>query len=188
MDEPMRGLEKGPTVDATQFDALIRTIDTHTRRRAALGVLGGALTAILARGEREETAAKSRKPKNGCKKGKTACGKTCCPKGKTCAGGECVVAQGSCPARADSCAKNVICNDNPDCLCYQRLEGGVRCVQFKLDLGACDQCKSDRDCIALGFPPGSSCIKDDGNNCNCDADKRGYCGEPCGFVPPEDEP
>ena len=91
-----------------------------------------------------------------------------------------------CPAGADSCATTTItCAEDDQCACHQRLEGGVRCVQFTLNQGECDQCATDADCRKLGFPPGSSCIKDDGAECSCEADDRGFCGEPCGFVGPD---
>jgi hypothetical protein len=92
-----------------------------------------------------------------------------------------VVGQGNCPAGSSDCQVDNKCNDNSACKCHQRLEGGTRCVQFN-DEGACDQCETDADCLALGFSPGSSCIRDDGPECFCNADAKGFCGEPCGFV------
>jgi hypothetical protein len=186
-------------MDAKRFDQLTRLLTLSSRRRV-LGAIGG-LSALPALFGTELAVAKRKKKR--CKRGQVHCGSkrkcfdlqsdrkhcgscsTTCNSGDLCIDGECVVGPGDCPANADSCSETdtVPCNDNPDCSCYQRLEGGVRCVQFLLPIGECDQCETDADCVALGFPVGSSCIKDDGPSCTCLADNRGYCGEPCGFVP-----
>src|SRR5262249_13596242 len=46
--------------------------------------------------------------------------------------------------------------------CRSQMEGGTVCA---IDISrpaatACDQCRSNGDCIVLGFPPGSSCVVD----------------------------
>jgi hypothetical protein len=127
--------------------------------------------------------------KQKCRRGRIPCNGQCCAAGKVCVGGECVTAQGTCASGDDSCdvVGGIACT-NPNaggatCSCFPRLAGGTRCVQFTLPQGACDQCKTDADCVALGFPRGSSCIRDDGPNCDCHANVRGYCGEPCGWAP-----
>ena len=186
-------------MDSERFDRLTRAFALPSRRQL-IGVASGllALPAVVG-----PEGAEAKRKKTKCKDGQKHCGskrkcfdlqtnrKHCgscgiaCAAGETCLGGQCVVVgPADCPADADSCSATdvVPCTDNPDCGCYQRLEGGVRCVQFTLPIGACDQCETDGDCIALGFPQGSSCIKDDGPSCLCLADSQGYCGEPCGFV------
>jgi len=171
-------------MDATQLDGWIRSLTKQAPRRTVLGLLGGSLVSLLARLGEEPAAAKHRKPR--CKNGKTKCGKKCCAKGQTCIGGACVVQEGTCAAAADSCSvtSTVPCNHNPECSCFQRQQGGVRCVQASV-LTACNQCMTDRDCRKLGFPSGSSCIRVDGPTCHCPVGEARQCVEPCGFVPPD---
>jgi hypothetical protein len=172
-------------MDAGRFDGLARSLARLRTRRAAVRFAAGALAALgVTKADATDAAPRGKKK---CKHGRTPCGNTCCPKGKICAGKNCVTGQANCPNGADSCSATdtVACTNDTNCACYHRLEGGTRCVQFLLPIGACDQCKTDADCVALGFPPGSSCIQDFGVNCTtCNDNKKGYCGEPCGFVPP----
>jgi hypothetical protein len=187
-------------MDVSRFDRLTRLLAAGSRRQI-VGFLGGVITSQAAI-RLDDTKAKKKKKK--CKHGEKHCGSkrkcfdlqsdpkhcgncgTVCGVGEACVLGQCViVGPGDCPGTADSCdaGGTVGCGDNSDCSCFQRLEGGVRCVQFLLPFGACDQCETDADCVDLGFPPDSSCIKDDGPTCECLADDKGFCGEPCGFVP-----
>jgi hypothetical protein len=178
--DPPRVAERSSGMVTSPFDAAVRTLGATMGRRPLLrGLMGTAFGLVAISEHASHVTAKQSK----CRGGKIRCGQKCCAKGQACIGGKCRSRAGTCPIKADSCGPSgtVPCNDNEDCGCYQRLQGGVACVQFTLDQGACDQCQTDQDCRDLGFPPGSSCIKDDGDNCNCEADKRGFCGEPCGF-------
>jgi hypothetical protein len=175
-------------MDAFHFDRVTRTVSTVLSRRTFARVLSLGAIALPGLSDAKRTRKKKR-----CKRNKKKCGKRCFPRanccnsadcaaGELCIGGQCVIGAADCPAAANSCQTVVNCTDNPACLCFQRLEGGVRCVQ--LSTGACDQCATDADCATLGFPPGSSCIQDDGPGCTtCAADDRGLCALPCGDVP-----
>jgi hypothetical protein len=173
-------------MDASGFDGLVRSLARLRTRRAALRLTAGALVAAGGASVAAGDAKQRRKKK--CKGGRVPCDGQCCAEDKVCVGGECVSAQGTCASGDNSCNGDAaISCSNPnsggaDCACYLRLQGGTRCVQFTLDKGACDQCKTDADCVALGFPKGSSCIRDDGPDCACNANARGYCGEPCGWA------
>ena len=171
-------------MNAGRFDGLARTLARISTRRSALRLAGGALAAVGIAEAGVADAKRHRKKK--CKNGETRCQGTCCAQSEACVGGVCKDEQANCPNGADSCSASgeVACTADINCSCYQRLEGGTRCVQFLLPIGACDQCKTDADCRRLGFPPGSSCIEDHGPTCTtCHKNKRGYCGEPCGFEP-----
>jgi hypothetical protein len=168
-------------MDDERFDSLARRVETLASRRSTLGALVGAgLVAVLG-GAPAEVAAKHKKT---CPKGKAKCGKTCCAKGEGCVSGTCVVQAGTCEAQDDSCSATdaVGCNHDLNCECFQRLEGGVRCGHTLAE-SDCDQCRTDKNCRKLGFPPGSSCIHADEPTCICDATDRGGCIAPCGFVP-----
>ncbi|HEU5432029.1 MAG TPA: hypothetical protein VFU81_10210 [Thermomicrobiales bacterium] len=174
-------------MDAGRFDGFARSLARVRTRRAALRLTGGAVVAFGGAGASVAADAKQQRKKK-CKNGTIRCNGQCCAADKVCIGGDCVSAQGTCAIGDNSCnvSAGIACS-NPnsggaDCACYLRLQGGTRCVQFTLKKGACDQCKTDADCVALGFPKGSSCIRDDGPECNCNANARGYCGEPCGWV------
>jgi hypothetical protein len=178
-------------MDSSRFDHITRLFAVRSRRQI-VGLLGGVL-ALQAAIRLDDVIAKNKKKK--CKHGKKKCGRKCAPKGlccgkrvceagEVCVDGLCVAGPADCPASADSCSASdtVACGGNPDCNCYQRLQGGVRCAQFKFPGSVCDQCDTDADCIALGFAPGSSCVKDDGPTCVCAADEKGLCVDPCDIV------
>jgi hypothetical protein len=161
-------------VDATRFDRVAEFLGATGSRRTALGLALGGLLGGPGLGDVQAGRRKKR-----CRK--ECCRNRDCGSGEICAGGRCVVGRGDCPAGADECRDETTCAGDLQCSCFQRLEGGTRCVQFTLENGACDQCETDADCRALGFPPGSSCIRDDGPDCSCKADNKGFCAEPCGF-------
>jgi hypothetical protein len=178
-------------MDATRFASLVCSVTAPASRRTLLGT---SLVSMLSALGRRDAGAK-KKPKKHKKKrpppqppvapaspAAPSCPGGCLP-GEGCLGGRCVMHEGTCPAGADSCSatNTVRCNANPQCSCWQRMEGGTRCSQENYELGVCDQCGSDADCLALGFPPGSSCVQDFGATCtHCLAGTRGYCVEPCG--------
>jgi hypothetical protein len=189
-------------MDATGFDALARRLGAGVSRRRTLGWLGaGSVAAALAGlGLEEAAAAKCRRgkkkcrgtciPKSRCCPTKSRCCRTRdCPPGGICTQGKCVTGQGTCAIGADSCANagNPFCRDitgQQTCVCKRRLEGGTRCGVFG-NASACDQCTTDADCLALGFPRGSSCTQDFGVDCPlCQNDNRGSCTIPCGSPDP----
>jgi hypothetical protein len=100
--------------------------------------------------------------------------------------------QGTCVGGVDACLGNgtpiCTCNGGRDTgLCRAQMEGGTVCA---IDITqpaqtTCDQCKTNGDCLALGFPPGSSCVVDSGPNCRaCRDNTLGTCVAPCGFPEP----
>jgi len=170
-------------MDADRFDAVIRSLSPVRSRRAALGLAGGAIAALgLSRAP--DAQAKSRKKKK--KKCKDAAD---CKSGQQCANGKCVTGQGTCATGADTCAGigDPFCFDasgKHECICQTRLQGGTVCGVFG-NASACDQCQTDADCLAMGFPAGSSCTQDFGPQCQaCQNNNKGICTLPCGVKDP----
>jgi hypothetical protein len=98
---------------------------------------------------------------------------------------------GTCAAGADACASATgaicTCRNGRRGLCRTRMGGGTVCAIgiTKPATTACDQCRFDDDCFALGFPPGSSCVQDFGPNCLlCGDGSLGSCMAPCGLEEP----
>ncbi len=166
-----------------RFDAMARSVAPIRSRRALFGLAAGAMTALVGSGSIDVQAQPRAKKK--CKAGETKCKKKCCKTGDICAKGKCVTGQGTCADNADACesATGAICKCSQSAagLCLRRLQGGVRCG-IQLNKTACDQCLNDADCHALGFPPGSSCVKDSGAECPlCASNTLGMCVAPCNF-------
>jgi hypothetical protein len=183
-----------------RFDDLVRSLILARSRRAVLGVIAGGLAALggveatiidakKKHHHKNRKRKRRKKRKKKCKKqGRVFCKKTCCPPGDVCASGTCVTGQGTCQAGDDACLGiNPFCFDasgQHQCICQTRLEGGTRCGVFG-NASQCDQCETDADCLALGFPPGSSCTQDFGGTCvACQDDNKGICTIPCGSPDP----
>ena len=180
-----------------RFDDLVRSLILARSRRAVLGVIAGGLAALGGAGatiidakkkhhhkNRKRKRRKKRKKK--CKKqGRVFCKKTCCPPGDVCASGQCVTGQGTCEVGDDACAGtgDPFCQDasgEHTCICLTALEGGPRCGVYS-GIGAdCGSCQTDADCIALGLPPGSSCVDSSVGTCACSEAEKGTCIVPCG--------
>lgn len=185
-------------MDATGFDSLVRRLAGGVSRRGALRRLGAGVMAVgggttLVGLGAEEAAAKCPRGKKKCR-GKCipksrCCRSSECPTGGLCAKGKCVTGIGTCAVGADSCLNigNPFCKDitgQRTCICHTRLQGGTRCGVFG-NASDCDQCTTDADCLALGFPRGSSCARDFGGDCVvCQNDNRGICVIPCGLPDP----
>ena len=109
--------------------------------------------------------------------------------GQTRANGKCVTGQGPAPPAPYTCAGigDPFCFDasgKHECICQTRLQGGTVCGVFG-NASACDQCQTDSDCLALGFPVGSSCTQDFGPQCQlCQNSNKGICTLPCGVKDP----
>ena len=103
-------------MDADRFDALARSLQLATPRRAALGAIGGGLAALLARLGIDESEAKKRKKhkkkKKKCKGNKKKCGKKCIPKSQCCKDSECGDQQFCCQG---ACIDDVLCCTDADC-------------------------------------------------------------------------
>jgi len=192
-------------VDNRQFDQWTRKLSALGSRRAVTKTLAaGILGALVGHIGGESAAAKCVKPGKRCDKrnpkqskccggatcrgkkcrcptGRVACGARCCTTREICAGGKCVTGRGSCPNDVDSCAGTpVVCNGSAACACMRRLQGGTRCGEAR-PASACSQCATDGDCLAMGFPAGSSCVSDDGPSCGCPDGQFGLCAAPCGL-------
>lgn len=182
-----------------RFDELVRSLILARSRRAMLSLFAGGLIALggaeamvveakkKSKKKRKKKRRKKRKKK--CtKQGRVFCKKTCCPPGDVCASGQCVTGQGTCEAGADACAGtgDPFCFDasgEHQCICQTRLEGGTRCSVFGDIGGQCGECETDADCVALGLPPGSSCIDASLGTCVCPEAERGVCVIPCSSNP-----
>jgi hypothetical protein len=101
--------------------------------------------------------------------------------------------QGTCAGGADVClvgGGSPICtcdNGRQTGLCRSQMEGGTVCAVdiSKPAATTCDQCRTNGDCVLLGFPAGSSCVVDTGTNCPlCKNTTMGTCVAPCGFQEP----
>ncbi len=123
-------------MDAARFDALVRSLDFHAPRRAALGAIGAGLAALLAIGGDEDAEAKKKK----CKGKKKKCGKKCIPKSKCCKSSECGPDQTcqngrcTCPgeffACGDTCVTGGECCVASDCgPIYECADGFCLCLE-----------------------------------------------------------
>jgi hypothetical protein len=173
-------------VNDARFDAVVRSLSPVRSRRALLGLAGSAVAALgLVAAPAVE--AKHHHKKHHHKKKCQA--DTDCKSGQICAKGKCVTGQGTCATGNDSCAGvgDPFCFDasgKHECICLTRLQGGTRCGVFG-NKTACDQCLNDADCLALGFPQGSSCVVDFGPDCPlCGNNTLGQCMLPCGVKDP----
>jgi hypothetical protein len=168
-------------MDLDRFDAFTRSLTPTRSRRAALGLAAGAV-AVAALGFGGSLAVDAKKKKK-CKSDGD------CKSGQICAKGKCVTGQGTCATGADTCAGvgDPFCFDasgKHECICQTRLQGGTVCGVFG-NASACDQCQTDADCLALGFPAGSSCTQDFGPECAvCGNNNKGICTLPCGVKDP----
>jgi hypothetical protein len=97
-----------------------------------------------------------------------------CGVGKICVEGRCITGQGTCASGADRCGISAPfpCNENPNCFCYSRVEGGTRCGSF---IGGCDNCQRDVDCAAHGA--GAFCLRGGATCCAPNGGNR--CALPC---------
>jgi hypothetical protein len=193
-------------MDDQRFDHWTRSLFALGTRRATIKSLTGAeLGATLTHVGTEPAAARCVKPgkpcdrKDGrkerccgsdrckrkrctCGRGREACGERCCPQGHICAGGACVTGQDACPNGQDTCVSGpgpgASCGNNLACGCFQRRQGGTRCVKRSPTTGS-DQCVADADCRTLGFPAGTSCTRDEGGFCQGTNPALGACMVPC---------
>jgi hypothetical protein len=178
-----------------RFDTLVHSLSVSRPRRAVLGLAAGLAAALGATRatvvEAKHVAAakhhqkRHKHHKRKCPQGQEKCATKCCQTGETCASDQCVTGQGTCQAGDDACLGigDPFCFDasgQHECICQTRLQGGTRCAYFG-NASQCDQCETDADCTALGFPPGSACMQDYGGTCvACQDNNKGICAIPCG--------
>jgi len=108
-----------PGMDGRHFDALIRSFDHFAPRRAALGLLGGGISALLGHFDLTDTEAKKkkRKKKKKCKGNKKKCGNKCISKDLCCKASECGTAY-ACQAGECVClsgANDIPCTSSECC-------------------------------------------------------------------------
>jgi hypothetical protein len=117
-------------MDAERFDTLVRSFNKLAPRRAALGVLGGGLAALLARFGQDDAEAKKKKKRKKCKGKKKKCGKKCIPKtgccpscqgDQSCVDGTCV-----CPIDTFPCGSSCVTGD--ECCVASDCGGIYQCV------------------------------------------------------------
>jgi hypothetical protein len=199
-------------MDHDRFDALTRSLGVHASRRSlSRAVAGSGLGAILgsafgalavdAKQKRHKKKNKRKKPKKpkfnafGC----VSVGKTC-KNAEQCCSGICTGKKGNRTCRAhdvgtcDQAAPGIceagnplfsVCNGKSDCACFRTTGGSSICgALFNPGLSECAACRRDADCVALGFPPGSSCAPIGGAFLCAGLCETGLaCMMPCGSTP-----
>src|SRR5690242_14170019 len=148
-------------MDTERFDRLATSLAQTRDRRTTLRLLGLALLGVSSAAliSEQATAATATARKQGHGHHRPGNG----------GGGGSDPGQGTCVGGVDACLGNgtpiCTCNGGRDTgLCRAQMEGGTVCA---IDITqpaqtTCDQCKTNGDCLALGFPPGSSCVVDSG--------------------------
>jgi hypothetical protein len=197
-------------LDPFHFDNLARRLSHASPRRRLLGGLaGGALGLVTTRLPGVVAAKKKRKhKKRKAKKAKSntfgcvSVGKACGRDGHCCSGicegkagkkqcqahgtGTCdQAAEGFCTA-ADP--EQTHCNDSSSCACMRTTGDNTFCADLDVGRGgACADCKTDADCEARGFPPGSACIPFTEGICPDAAvcEFGTFCLPSCAVKPPE---
>jgi hypothetical protein len=84
---------------------------------------------------------------------------------------------------------DALCNGKGNCACFRTTGGSDVCAAL-FDVSQCADCKKDADCLALGFPAGTSCAPVGGEFACEDICEFGMaCMVPCGteFTPPPPE-
>jgi hypothetical protein len=81
----------------------------------------------------------------------------------------------------------VLCNGKSDCVCFRTTGGSNVCAAlFGETLSQCADCQKDADCLALGYPPGTTCAPITGDYACADICEGGMaCMLPCGTALPE---
>ena len=175
-------------MDDTRFDALTKTLVTGavTRRRALTLVAGTALGGLMARlglGADAAEAAACRRVGERCRRPANCCSGVCRgPEGKkTCRAHD----VGTCRPELEFCLTDAECNGR-NCICLTTTGGALFCG---LPGGECTVCERDRDCLRLGFPSGSACVRLNGGRCAgaCIETGGAACFAPCGPAIPAPE-
>jgi hypothetical protein len=150
---------------------MARWLVARCSRRTFAGLAVGGISA--ASGSPRASAKKCgfcQKNKRGrCKSNKGKNGVFCAPD-RVCRNGRCVTFDQTCPANANNCNQLVACgprDDNYDCECYLRINGGSACATSINCLDVA--CTSD-----LGCPSGQVCI---GSCADCASGTA--CAQPC---------
>lgn len=80
--------------------------------------------------------------------------------------------------------------DNSACHCFTTTAGSSFCSSGVdvTNQHNCEQCKTDADCVALGWPSGSACAPVSRGHCNGFCDTGMACLVPCGVAWPDPIP
>lgn len=195
-------------MDATRFDNLARALERRSPRRAALGMLGGGLAALLTRLRIERVEAKKGKKKP--KLNEYGCvnvGGKCRGKDALCCSGIC---QGKKPKKGKADKRKCVAHNVGSCTPQRSLcvtgSAVSYCTPGKFDavcvattgnagycasnvgLGPanCRICSTDQECEAQGFPAGSACVILTGPGCVGASDCNGINGsQGTACVPPD---
>jgi hypothetical protein len=172
-------------MDGVRFDGLAKRLarDAATRRWVLHGlaaVLGGAAGRSARAGARGAGGrGRCVREKEECRRSNQCCSGRC--KGKH-GGKRCRRApgQGTCTTDRDVCRvgnAGVGCNGDGGCACAVTARGTAFCASLFGD--SCRVCASGADCVALGFPAGSACIRVGGSCEDCAAEGGTKCVLPC---------
>ena len=167
-------------MDPTRFDALARRLAPTTSRRDALRLLTvGALGLLAGLPGRGAAAAACLKDGKECKRGGQCCSGRCAGKRgkKTCRRAP---GQANCTIDRNVCKvgqSGVGCKGSGGCACAVTTRGTAFCASLFTDV--CARCDSGADCVALGFPQGSACIRVGGQCEDCAAEGGTKCVTRC---------
>jgi hypothetical protein len=163
-------------VDDLHFDWLTKLVARDvTSRRSTFRVLAGTLLGgTFARFGAGTAAAACRSVGARCRRASNCCSGVCRgPDGKqTCRAHD----VGACRPELDFCLTDAECSEG--CICLTTTGRALFCARPG---GICAVCERDRDCLELGFPTGSACIRLGVGRCaNSCAETGGtICMEPC---------
>jgi len=83
---------------------------------------------------------------------------------------------------------DALCNGGLECGCFRTTGGSDVCAAL-FNVSQCADCQKDADCLALGFPPGTSCAPIGGEFACKEICIGGMaCMQPCGSEPPPPPP
>jgi hypothetical protein len=190
-------------MDGSRFDGLARSL-IGSRRSMLVGALVMA-TGSLGISESEakkKRRHKKRKPK--AKPNEFGCFEIGdpCTSADACCSGICEDKKcqahhtGTCPQDLDTdiClagtiedALKVLCDNSQSCGCYRTTSGSRYCSAFLYNEGdsRCADCKTDADCVALGFPPEAACAPVSRGRCAGECPSGMACLVPCGTELPD---
>jgi hypothetical protein len=184
-------------MDGSRFDALVQSF-LGSRRSLLAGGLGvGMLWRPMVTGARKKRKRKKRNPQarpnefgclevgDPCKSAAQCCSGVC--EDKRCRAhdtGRCDqgLVKETCLAATPEDMEVLRCDNDPDCACYRTTSGSRYCSAFLENEGdpRCADCRSDADCVALGFPPEAACAPVSRGICAGACPTGMACLVPCG--------
>jgi hypothetical protein len=188
-------------MDPLRFDELSRRMGLRSPRRPLVSALAGGvlgLTAmrplqVAARKGKHKHKTKKEKPNafgclevgDDCKRGDQCCSGICEGKNgkRRCRAHD----TGPCDQKTPGFCESVgpagtRCKNQANCFCLRTTAGSHVCGT-SLAPSACAECKKDADCVAQGFPPGTTCAVFSEGNCAGLCEEGTACIAPCGATP-----